>query len=345
MTARFLDNEELGGAIAQVVAGQNVRCAVAFWGTGAVRHLFGSSLPGDARIICDLSIGSTNPAELRAMDAPGNKGLKHVERLHAKLYMSDLGAIVCSANASNNGIGFIDLAGLVEAGLFIGPETPAYAEAGAWFEKLWKRAEPVNQAALDEATKAWNSRPRAGRHQLRSITAGVPSLFATVAADPARYRRIGFVFTSGRATEAQRKTAARTLIGKDDERPAKLLSRNERQALKKWNVGDLFTGWSEQDLDVWPRRFVCIHRPRKRATYWFYHRAHDVLVGDDEATVFAERPAGLRAELGFAHGCDAMLANDVGLIDRLFDHCEKQGHWLCEGGDRLLELIAQVEGG
>jgi hypothetical protein len=72
---------------------------------------------------------------------------------------------------------------------------------------------------------------------------------------------------------------------------------------------------------------------------------HDVLVGEDEGAVFAERPAGLRAELGFAHGRDAMLANDSALIDRLFDHCEKQGHWLCEDGDRLLELIAKVEGG
>lgn len=344
MTTNFLDDKRLGAAIAKVVAGSNVRCAVAFWGTGAVEHLFPDrGVPKDARIMCDLSIGSTNPKELVVMGAPSNRRLKHVEKLHAKVYISDRGAIVCSANASDNGIGFIDVAGLVEAGVFIGPETAAFKRAAAWFNRMWRGARRLDQAALDRATEAWNRRPRGAHNGRRAIPKGVPSLLASVAADPKRFRGIGFVFTNGRADEEERDEAHGALMQGNAGR-AKKLTRRELQRLKSWNVGDLFTGWSEQDLDAWPRRFVCIHRPGKRISYWFYRRVEAVLVGEDRGVVFAVRPPGLRQALGFEHGREAMLAADGALLDRLFDHCEKQGHWLCENGERLMAMIEEMEG-
>lgn len=345
MTTRFLDDRALGSAITEIVAGTNARCAVAFWGTGAVERLFGTDgLPGEAKVVCDLSLGSTNPHELRAMGAPGNRRLKHVERLHAKLYLSDRGAIICSANASDNGIGFVGLAGLLEAGVFISPDTDAYAHARGWFDRIWRRARAVDEPALDQATTAWSNRSRSRRPRLL-LSGGAPSLLATVAAHPERYRGIGFVFTSGRATRGQLEEAAGMLAQQDDRRPQKLLSRDERRRLRRWPLGDLFTQWSEQDLDAWPRRFVSIHRPRSRASYWFYERAHAVLVDDDTGAVFAERSGGLRAELGFEHGCEAMMATDAALVDRLFAYCEQEGHWLCENGEGLLRLIEQVEAG
>ena len=42
MTTTFLDDKRLGGAIAEIMRGNDVRCVVAFWGTGAVKHLFPS---------------------------------------------------------------------------------------------------------------------------------------------------------------------------------------------------------------------------------------------------------------------------------------------------------------
>ena len=345
MTTTFLDDENLGQAITDIVAGSDLRCAVAFWGTGAIKHLFPSGgLPEAARIVCDLSIGSTNPEELRIMGAPSNPRLKHVEGLHAKVYMSDRGAIVCSANASNNGIGFVAVAGLVEAGVLIGPETDVFDRAAAWFKRIWRRAKAIDQPALDRATEAWNRRARDGRKPARPIPTDVPSLLATVAADPKRFRGIGFVFTTGRADVEERNEAYGAIVRRGDEHLQKLLTRSERLKLKTWNVGDLFTGWSEQDLDAWPRRFVCIHRPGKRISYWFYRRVQEILVAEERGVVFAERPKRLRQELGFQHGRETMLAADAPLLERLFAHCEKRGHWLCEDGERLIQLIEEVEG-
>ena len=344
MDAKFFDDRELSAAIIDVMAGRGVRYAVAFWGTGATDRLFPSGLPDDARIVCDISLGSTNPQELRALGAPSNPKLKHLERLHAKVYISDRGAIVCSANASDNGIGFLDVARLVEAGVLIAPGSDAHCCIETWFEDIWKRSRGLDSAALARAEVAWNRHPpQVAARVATSIPDDVPSLLRTVATDPKRFRGIGFVFTTGQATEEDRDEASVELVRLDDEREAALLSSDDRRRLAKWKIGDLFTDWSEQELDAWPRRFVCIHRPRQRVSYWFYKRAHVVLLDEDRGVVFAERPKGLRVDLGFKHGSAAMLENDGPLLDRLFDHCEERGHWLCENGESLARLIAEVE--
>ncbi|MDQ1159547.1 hypothetical protein QE385_003944 [Sphingomonas sp. SORGH_AS 950] len=345
MTTMFLDDATLGPAIAEILRGNDVRCAVAFWGAGAVQHLFGlAGMPADARILCDLSMGATNPDELRLLGAPSNRHLKHVERLHAKVYLSDRGAIICSANASDNGIGFLDVAGLIEAGVRLAPDTTAYGQVEAWLRRLARRAKAIDQQALDRATEAWKRRAQMGypRRPL-PIAPGAPSLLATVAANPERYRGIGFVFTNGRARWEDRDEACEALERRDDERPVKRLSRDDRRKLRKWNIGDLFTDWSEAELDAWPRRFICIHRPRTRVSYWFYERVEQILLDDDRGVVFAERRKGMRTALGFAHGRAAMLATDAPLLERLFACCEEQGHWLCESGEALLRLIDRAQ--
>lgn len=49
---------------------------------------------------------ATTQAALIALGAPHNERLLHLDGLHAKVYLSRRGAVVCSANASSNGIGF-----------------------------------------------------------------------------------------------------------------------------------------------------------------------------------------------------------------------------------------------
>ena len=42
MSTEFLSEKRLAREIANVVGGGKVRCAVAYWGTGAVKHQLGS---------------------------------------------------------------------------------------------------------------------------------------------------------------------------------------------------------------------------------------------------------------------------------------------------------------
>lgn len=155
--SKFLHGQELGAAIAEIVQGKEPCCAVAFWGDGAVGKLFAEDgLPEDAKIICDLTMGGTNPKELIALGAPTNRNLKHTAGLHAKVYISNIGLIVGSANASNNGIGFLDVPKLSEAATFHAEGTRVHSDAKRWFRGLWKKAEAVDADALNRAQDAWN---------------------------------------------------------------------------------------------------------------------------------------------------------------------------------------------
>ena len=345
MHSRFLSGAELGAAIAEVAAGDDPRCAVAFWGTGASAHLFPQQGFRKVRILCDLSQGGTNPDELILLGAPSNKALRQVERLHAKVYLSKRGAIIGSANASDNGIGFAGASGLIEAGILVEPDSESFKAAGIWFEGLWEKSRKIGPEALAAAEASWNARPPGWGPTRRPIPTDAPSLLHVVAADPERFRGTGFAFTTGAARMDDLAEAARELVRRDDIRSEPLLSSRDRERIDTWPRGDLFTGWSKTDLAAWPKEFVCIHRPAARASYHYYRRVHDVFLEPERGVVFAERPAGLRAELGFRHGSAAMLATDAPLLDRIFDHLEQRGeyHRLCENGERLARLIAEVE--
>jgi hypothetical protein len=117
--ADFLTGRDLSTRVCHLLSCRNVRCAVAFWGEGAAGLLSDSNLR-EAKVICDLSMGATFPPELKRLGAPHNDRLRYLNGLHAKVYISDAGAVVASANMSSNGLGFKDTrrAGLIEAGTF-----------------------------------------------------------------------------------------------------------------------------------------------------------------------------------------------------------------------------------
>lgn len=174
--ARFLDHKQVRDAVQTVIAGDDVRCAVAFWGDGALKTLFGSKKRASkARIICDLSMGGTNPEELTLLGAPDNPDLKHFRGLHAKLYLSSAGMVVTSANASNRGIGFVEPAALTECGTFHRPDTTAFREGAKWFDTLWGKAEMVDPEALATARAAWAKRARPGAPKGAPLTAAQTS--------------------------------------------------------------------------------------------------------------------------------------------------------------------------
>lgn len=310
--AKFLDDGELGSAIRAVAKGRRLRCAVAFWGDGAARSLFSrSGVPADARLLCDISMGGTNPKELEALGAPEFPGLAHLAGLHAKVYLSDRGLIVASANASSNGIGFLDVARLVEAGSFHEVGSDAYDRAAEWFEGVWKRAKVIGKAELALAGEAWKRR-KSGARGRPATKIDPKSLLDRVLGDPGAFRGVGFVFTSGTSTSAHREKGADAAVEEDDARENPLLSKRTRQSLREWPLGDLFSDWGSDDMSAWPLRFVCAHQgARGRVSYWFYERTHPVMVDAFRGNVFATRAIGLRRELGFEHGRDTMARTDA----------------------------------
>lgn len=77
--SRFLDHAQVRDAVQEIVARDNVRCAVAFWDGGALNAFFlMKKRVSDARIICDLTTGGTNPMEMELLGGPINPKLKHV---------------------------------------------------------------------------------------------------------------------------------------------------------------------------------------------------------------------------------------------------------------------------
>lgn len=163
---QFLAGDDLSQKIKEVVRGANARCAVAFWGKDAVKELFGPE-PfewSDVRIVCDLSMGGTNPATLRALGAPENSNIRYRDGLHAKVFLSDKGAIVGSANASNNGIGFTGgNAQLLEAGTYHSQDSDTWRAIRGWFSELSERdSKQVDARALNAAQLAWNRRRKGG---------------------------------------------------------------------------------------------------------------------------------------------------------------------------------------
>ncbi len=165
--AKFLSGNSLSKKIKQVCAGDDVCCAVAFWGIGAKNGLFGtkSDRYRKARIICDLTMGGTNPGELVVMGSPRSGNIRHVGGLHAKVYLSDLGVVIASANASENGVGFSAKGvGLHEAGSFSKADSSVWQTAHKWFETQWAEAKKVSRSDLNDAERRWTERQNAARN-------------------------------------------------------------------------------------------------------------------------------------------------------------------------------------
>lgn len=74
---------------------------MAFWGKGAESLIF--PRPPHLQIVCNLKSGATNP---KVIESIPRAFVRQHDALHAKVYIGDDTAIICSANASANGLGF-----------------------------------------------------------------------------------------------------------------------------------------------------------------------------------------------------------------------------------------------
>lgn len=290
----FLTRRALSERIQEIIRGGNARCAVAFLGKGAAEFLSGGGGVATPKIICDISMGCTSPHELEALGAPDAPSLKHVKGLHAKVYISDRGLIVGSANVSDNGIGFEieHEARFVEAGIFHSPDTSVWREASDWFDELYGGAEPLSAEALESARASWRVGPRGGGRALRA-----GSLLDLVRAKPQHFANVGFVFTGIASTEEQRnaaREAATERLGEDAGAP-----------FASWPADDMFCGWGAEDLAQWPRSFFEFWVPKSSAKAYAREFVYQEL---ETGSVFATKQRRWLSKLG----CPCLLSKRLG---------------------------------
>ena len=130
--------------------------AVAFWGAGAANRL-GLTQGREARVVCNLSMGGTNPSEIRTLLKRGINVLQHA-KLHAKIGIVGTGlSFVGSSNMSANGLGVeaAELTGWEEANVLF---DHVDQEVRMRFDALWNQGQPITKADLKAADERWRAR-------------------------------------------------------------------------------------------------------------------------------------------------------------------------------------------
>lgn len=246
--AALLAGSELAARIVAICRGKDVEVAVAFWGGGAADALFGSrSAARRSRILCDVSLGGTQAKALEELGAPDNKKLRHRRALHAKLYISDQGVVIGSANASRAALGFGGDPQHIELGTYHSPSTPVWSAARAWFKIAYRDALKVDDDALTRARLAWRAPPP-------SFESRSGSLLDAVRLSPDRYRGLGFYFEKIALNEDEACEHRAASVGSANTKHDKTVIRNCR-------TSNIFTGLSEREVRDTPQLFIEFWRP------------------------------------------------------------------------------------
>lgn len=251
-SGEFLSGKDLRERIRRVTQGTDVRCAVAFWSEDGIKEAFGSKRAArNARVVCDISMGSTSAAALEALGAPGRSSLKHLRGLHSKVLISELGLVTGSANVSLAALGRSGAAArLTEAATFHEAGSPAWKAAVRWFKDLQKRAAAVGPDELEWARRIYRP-PTAG-------SAGPPvpgSLLDAIRLTPERFAGAGFVFVSKASSDAEVEAARESAKG--------LGGTVEPSEIEAWPRDGIFTGWSAGRIRTWPTLFFEFWQPKK----------------------------------------------------------------------------------
>lgn len=277
--AKFLTGSNLSDEIRKVVNGNNVRCAVAFWGNGSM-ELFGNSMSKlySAKIICDISMGCTSDVALKKLKAPENINLKHYNNFHSKFYISDIGAIVTSANASNNGIGFLENSPkLEEAGVFLSPtdDKQAYNDIEERFDIYFNEAKNVDLDTLKLAEKNWEKRKAGNRSAKNNTSKKTGSLISLIKSNPEMFTGIGFgIFTNpiDKITKDKAQKIAKKQI---NEINVEKSTNSSKMKASEFDVSSYCYNNSPSSgllNDTFPSKFISFYVARKKLYMRFYER-------------------------------------------------------------------------
>ena len=154
-------------------------------------------------IICDLRSSACNPFAVRELARRSTVTVRVIDGLHAKVYLSESGAVVTSANLSGHAL----TAGSLEAGIHVS-DAATLSAIRAWFDSLLAASEdarPILAREFDVLAARWRQRPASG-----ATRRAKPSLLdALLTDDPALADYVfNFYLDDEEYTDAEVKKAA-----------------------------------------------------------------------------------------------------------------------------------------
>lgn len=245
--AKYLTGKPLSKAIRKVMLGKNPKLCVAFLGPNWREDVFPKGVPKNLKIICDLEMRATVQSALEAAGAPKNANLKYFpgKEMHAKIYMSDDGAVVCSANASTRA--FAD-PNRIEDGILISPKSSAFHAVLKEFENRFEEADQVDEEALLCAPK------RVNRH-LGSVE-GL-SLIEAIKKSPSSFDGVGFAFTRDTVDDDVVKVVKKMMNEEE--------GGDEGQGSENAQLS-FYSDW-KMPKENWPALFFSIHLGQRGGVY------------------------------------------------------------------------------
>lgn len=177
----FVHGRDIASSISEALRGaEQMDLAVAFWGLGAIDRL-GLSAQKPTRIICDALSGGCNPTELESLlrlsqESKQQFEVKHLSRIHSKVYRTPTVAFVSSANASANGLSEGN-EGTIEAAIRT-ESSEVISQIDSWFEAKWDEAETIDEPLLQRARDAYKrAAPRPDEKTVLETLLSDPSWF------------------------------------------------------------------------------------------------------------------------------------------------------------------------
>jgi len=238
----FLYGQALTQEVRELLKGDNPKMMVAFLGANLIANLFeNAEIPKNLQIICDIEMGSTNPKALKELGAPDNESLKHLpkKQMHAKIYISNEGAIVSSLNASATSLNNDNR---IEAGVKLSPGTDEYKDVLACFKKHWKEAEKIDANALALASARFASPPIVNNSDQDNARYNLLDLLRH---NPKALGSVGIVFTK---IENDPNILDVSLEHSQNELE-KISLTDEKKMLR-------YDSWKIEDINNWPLQFI-----------------------------------------------------------------------------------------
>jgi hypothetical protein len=152
----FIDEDHLGRLNGLLRNAGQFHCAVAYWGSGAVKALDLKQAPERSIIICNLFSPGCNPHEVEELWKLKRFNLRRHNGLQAKVYWTDKGVCIGSSNASGAGLDF-ERGGASEQreANVICTEQHVINDVLDWLNKIAKESEPITRGDLENAKKKY----------------------------------------------------------------------------------------------------------------------------------------------------------------------------------------------